>query len=375
MRLAISADLHVDSYFGVPDPATGITRREADFLATARWVAEQARERDCEALVVAGDYVEARRVPPVDRVDRIRDALAAGPDRQVHLRGNHDIGRGREGTVRSLARQPGWDGFSDPGFVLVGDVAVCAIPHLAPAWYRTQPGHETTPDADAYRELAELYLVIAAGLRIEAERAGARAAILVGHQQLRGGRMTERQAAFLGDRDILVDPRALAAQGWAAVAFGHVHWGQTVIESPCPVVFVGAPERVDFAEAEQEKSFVVVDVDAGGRVTIERIPTPARPMVTIRSEDDFHAADLGGAIVRAIDLEPDLDTTDLRRELERAGAFWIADLRRRPVVSERSERGLAETLTAEQALSAFFADDPDRDALVERGRALLAEVA
>ena len=48
---------------------------------------------------------------------------------------------------------------------------------------------------------------------------------------------------------------------------------------------------------------------------------------------------------------------------------------RRPVDAPAIAGGLAESLSAEQALGAYFADDVDREVLVERGRALLAEVA
>ena len=36
--------------------------------------------------------------------------------------------------------------------------------------------------------------------------------------------------------------------------------------------------------------------------------------------------------------------------------------------------GLSESLTSHEALEAYFADDPDADALLERGREILAEV-
>jgi hypothetical protein len=374
-RLAITSDLHVDAYFGAIDPRTGTTAREDDFLGMASWVADKARAFECEALVVAGDYVEAKRVPPVDRVDRIRDALEAGPDRQIHVRGNHDIGRGREGTVMSLARHRGWSGYLEPDFELVGDLAVCAIPHLTPAWLRTQPGMQLLPDAGIYSVLREYYLTIARGLYVDAMQAGARSAILVGHQQLAGGRMTEQQASFLGDLDVVVDSRALASIGFAAVTFGHVHWGQTVIDDPaCPVAYIGAPERVDAAEEDQQKSFLVVDV-VDGRATIERIPTPARRYLTLRGDGAFNPAAAEDAIVRGIDLDPDVDTGDLRRELERAGAFWIAGIRTRPVEATAATGGMDESLAPEQLLEAYFADDPDRDALVAMGRRLLSEVA
>lgn len=376
-RIAVVADLHVDP-LGINrrHPETGVYIREQDALDTLRRVGEHARSFECEALVVAGDYVEARTNPRSGRVTRIARALAAGPDRQIHLPGNHDIADAGLSIVEDLAtRAPGWTGHTTNGFDLVGDVAVCVIPFLSPAWYRTLPGKEALPDREAFDELGAHYLTIARGLFVKATDAGARSAILVGHQQLSGGRMSETQQVFLGDLDIVVDARALAAIGYAAVTFGHVHRGQTVVDDPaCPVVFAGSIERVDFAEEREEKSFLVVDVE-GGRATIERVPTPARHMLTVSGAGTFNEAAVEDSIVRGVDLDPDVDEVDLRRALYAAGALEVTGLRRRPAETAAPAGGLSESLSPEALLEAYFEGDPERDPLVAMGRRILEAVA
>lgn len=376
VRLALTADLHVDRYGTRRHPETGINVREQDALDTLRWIGEHARGFECEALVVAGDYVEQKANPRSGRVTRIARSLYAGPDRQIHLLGNHDIADAGLSIVEDLAtRAPGWTGHTQPGFELVGDVAVCVIPYLSTAWYRTLPGKEALPDAEAFTELREHYLTIARGLYVKAEKAGAKSSILVGHQQLSGGLMNERQQVFLGDLDIVVDAGALAAIGYAAVTFGHVHRGQTVVDDPaCPVVFAGSIERVDFAEELEQKSFLVVDVE-DGRATIERIPTPARHMVTVRGDGSFNPAAVEDSIVRGVDLDPDVDEADLRRALYAAGALEVMGIRRRPVDAAAVAGGLSETLSPVELVEAYFADDPDRDALVAMARRILEAVA
>lgn len=375
-RIAIVADIHADQYGSRRDPISGLNVREQDVLSTLRWVGEHARAFECEALVVAGDFVERKTNPRSGRVTRIAQALRAGPDRQIFLPGNHDIADGGLSIVDDLAtRSIDWTGHTRPEVVSVGDVAVCVIPFLSPAWLRTQPGCEDLPDADVFRILGDQYLSIARGLSVAADRVGARSAILVGHQQLSGGRMNETQQAFLGDLDLVVDARALAAIGFAAVIFGHVHRGQTVIDDPsCPVVFAGSIERVDFAEEFEEKSFLVVDVADGG-ATIERIPTPARHMVTVRGDGSFVEAAVEDSIVRGVDLDPDVDEADLRRALYAAGALEVMGIRRRPREATASAGALSEDLSPEALLEAYFADDPDRDELVAMGRRILSEVA
>lgn len=375
-RLAITADLHVD-HLGIRrrDPETGLAVREQDALRTLRWIGEQARARDCEALVVAGDYVESKTNPRSGRVTRIAQALYAGPELQIHLPGNHDIADVGLSIVEDLAtRSPRWIGHTDPGFTIVGDVAVCVIPYVSTAWYRTLPGKEALSDAEAYGELREWYLTIARGLFIRAERAGARSSILVGHQQLSGGRMNERQQVFLGDLDIVVDAAALAAIGYAAIAFGHVHRGQTIIDDPaCPVLFAGSIERVDFAEEAEEKRFLVLDVD-DGVATFESVPTPARRMLTVRGPGTYADADVEGAIVRGVELDPDVDERELRRALYAAGALEVMALSRRPPDTIAAVTGgLSETLSPIELIEAYFEGDPDRDELVALGRRLLSE--
>jgi exonuclease SbcD len=375
-RLAITSDIHADQYGSRRDPVSGLNVREQDILSTLRWISGHARSLECEALIVAGDYVERKTNPRSARVTRIAQALAAGPDRQLHILGNHDVADGGFSIVDDLAtRSIGWTGHTRPELVAIGDVGVCVIPFLSPAWLRTQPGCEDLPDADVFRLLGEQYLTLARGLYAKADRSGMRSAILVGHQQLSGGRMNETQQAFLGDLDLVVDARTLAAIGFVAVIFGHVHRGQTVIDDPtCPVVFTGSIERVDFAEELEEKSFLVVDVEAG-RATIERIPTPARRMVTVRGDGSFVETAVEDAVVRGVDLDPDVDEVDLRRALYAAGALEVMGMRRRPREGVASAGALSEDLSPEALLEAYFNGDPDREELVAMGRRLLAEVA
>ena len=376
-RIAITSDLHVDH----PEssrrrPGASITVREQDALATTAFVARHARDFECEALIVAGDYVETKANPRSGRATRIAMALEEGPDRQIHLPGNHDITDGGLSIVDDLAtRAPGWTGHTGSGVELVGETAVCVIPWLSTAWYRALPGKEALPDAQAYKELREYYLTIARGLFVKAEKAGARDAILVGHQQLSGGRMTEKQQVFLGDLDLVVDAGALAAIGFVAVVFGHVHRAQTVIDEPaCPVLFAGSIERVDFQEQDEQKSFVVLEVE-GGRAKVERMPTPARHMVTVTGDGSFNEAAVEDSIVRGIDLDPDIDESDLRRALLAAGALEVMGLRRRKVDAPAAARGLSESLSPEQLVEAYYAGDPERDAMVALWRRVLAEVA
>lgn len=368
------ADLHADDFGSSIDPATGLARRWGDAIAMARWVALDAKARGADALIVAGDFTESRNPAPW-RVAQIGEAIAEFGGPTILLRGNHDSLRGDRSIADTLAHgRPDWYGFSRPGITRLGTTAIVSLPYLDRHHVRSMPGYENVPEADVYRVLGEAFVSIAAGLYAKAAK-GAKAVVLAVHQGLAGGLMSDVQAAFLGDLSLVVDTRALTAIGYDAVLAGHFHRQQTISDAPL-VAYAGAPLRTDFGEEHQAKAYLVVDVEPGARTALEVIETPARRWVTLDDATIGQARELApDAIVRARFSDPDVDVADVRRYLEELGAFAVTDVvaARREAVAV--EGGLSESLSAPEALEAYFADDADRAALVERGRELLAAVA
>jgi exonuclease SbcD len=379
-RIAFCADLHVDAYGSRIDSITGLNARLIDYLRTLEWMATSASARGAQALVIAGDFTE-RRHPAPWLVSRIRSALAAGPGLQVYLRGNHD-GEIAGGSIVSIL-DDGYDDHFDVGRVGISrpriqrvdhDAVLACIPHLDRHWLRAQPGMEHVPDAEGREDLGDQFLTLARGLYAEARTDYPDAAVvLVCHQTLAGAHMSESQQAFLGDLGLVVDARALAAIGFEGIVAGHLHRHQVVLEEPCPVLYAGSIERVDWGEENEPKGFVIADV-APGRFEWEFVETPARRFVTM-DYDHWAVTDPTDAIVRVLNLPADHDAAEVRRALEAAGAFEITEIRQRRVDAPEIIGGLSETLTAPEALAAYFIDDADRDKLLELGRELLTEAA
>jgi exonuclease SbcD len=381
-RLAVMADPHCDDFGSKIDPATGLNARWVDTVAMVRWVAEDAKARGADALIVAGDLSESRHPAPW-RVAQIGAALAAFEGPVKLLRGNHDGARAGLSIVDVLAQdRPGWDGFSRPGITVVGDVAIAMLPYVDRAWLRAQPGFESVPDADVYRILAEQFLTIARGLYVAAQAVASRT-VLVVHQALAGGNMSDAQRAFLGDLSLVVDTRALGAIGFDAILAGHFHLhqflqgGEDGINDVTPVVYAGSPYRTDFGEEHQEKGYLIVDISST-MSGIEFVPTPARRFVTIKGDQRENLEDLedvvAGAVVRVVDLDPTADVAVVRAYLEACGAFEVQEIRIRRTESTAPAGGLSESLSADQALDAYFAEHPNRERLVARGRGILEAV-
>lgn len=391
-RLAVLADPHCDDFGSKVDVATGLNARWVDTVGMVRWVANDAHERGADALIVAGDLSESRHPAPW-RVAQMGSAIAAFPGPVVLVRGNHDGLRAGLSIVDALAQdRPGWSGFSTPGIRvvggLVGGVAIAALPYLDRAWIRSQPAFESTPDAEVYRVLAEQYLTIARGLFVRAQAAGSRT-VLVVHQALAGGNMSEAQRAFLGDLSLVVDTRALGAIGYDAILAGHFHLHQVLSTDPL-IAYAGSPYRTDFGEERQAKGYLIVDIATdppGTYVNMEFVETPARRFVTIQGAPIIENSELGftnvdgfvqdvqGAVVRCLDVPPETDIAALRRMLESLGAFEVQEIRVRRSESTAVAGGLSESLSASQALDAYFAETSDAEPIVARGREILTAVA
>lgn len=379
-RLAVLADPHCDDFGSKIDPASGLNARWVDTVGMVRWVASDARKRGADALIVAGDLSESRHPAPW-RVAQIGEALDAFGGPTILARGNHDGLRADRSIVDVLAAgRPGWAGFSRPGVTVVGDTAIAVLPYLDAHYLRALSDYSTLPPAEAFRILGEAFLTLARGLFVQAQGMATGATVLVIHQGLAGGLMSASQEAFLGDMSLVVDSRALGAIGFDAILAGHFHLHQVLSERPL-IAYAGSPFRTDFGEEGQMKGYMVVDVGRGS-AAMEFVETPARPFLTFDARDvqrilaggnHFDEAD-PAPIVRVVDVPPEVDTAELRRSLEAAGAFEIQEIRQRRVDAPEIAGGLSESLGPLEALSAYFADDPDAEPLIALGRELL-EVA
>ncbi|MDQ1012217.1 exonuclease SbcD [Streptomyces sp. V4I23] len=240
-----------------------------------------ARGREVDAVLVAGDVYD-RAVPPLAAVELFDDALhrlAAAGVPTVMISGNHDSAR-RLGVGAGLIDRAGIHLRTDPAGcgtpVLLADahgpVACYGLPYLEPALVKEQFGA-----AKAAHEP-----VLAAAMRrvredLAAREPGTRSVVLA-HAFVAGGEESD------SERDITVGGVAAVPSdvfhGVDYVALGHLHGCQTVTER---VRYSGSPLAYSFSEANHRKSMWLVDLDAQGDVSAERIDCPVpRPLARLR---------------------------------------------------------------------------------------------
>jgi DNA repair protein SbcD/Mre11 len=282
-----------------------------------RQIAAIAREREVDAVLVAGDLydtaapsAEAQRL-----VVRTLMGLAQGGTPVVAIAGNHDhastidayrglaqaagitlVGRVRTardgGVVEFRARSTG-----EP-------VTLAVLPFLSQRYAVNAAELITKTPADhtsAYDEkLRQILATLTAGFRDDAVN------LVMAHLTVLNGRMGggERTAQSIFEYAV---PASIFPVESHYVALGHLHRRQRM-EAPCPVHYCGAPLAVDFGEQENEPVVCLVEASPGTPASVTDIPiTAGRRLRTVRgtvAELSVLSETVGDAYLRVFVREP-----------------------------------------------------------------------
>ncbi|MGQ4430403.1 MULTISPECIES: exonuclease SbcCD subunit D [unclassified Streptomyces] len=286
MRLLHTSDWHLGRAFH----RVNMLGAQADFVSH---LVATVRERGVDAVVVSGDVYD-RAVPPLAAVELFDDTLHKLADLgvpTVMISGNHDSAR-RLGVGAGLIDRAGIHLRTEPSAcgtpVIIpdahGDVAFYGLPYLEPALVKAEfgvekAGHEAVLAAAMDRVRADL-----------AARAPGTRSVILAHAFVTGGEASD------SERDITVGGVAAVPagvfDGVDYAALGHLHGSQTITGR---VRYSGSPLPYSFSEADHRKTMWLIDLDAEGTVTAERLDCPVpRELARIRGtlEDLLHDPEL-----------------------------------------------------------------------------------
>lgn len=106
--------------------------------------------------------------------------------------------------------------------------------------------------------------------------------LFVAHTHLEGAEFGESERRVHIGEDWAGSPEVLPDSA-SYIALGHLHRPQKV-ERPVPAYYAGSLLQMDFGEAGEEKSFVVVTASAGRPATVEHVPYQGGlPLVDLRA--------------------------------------------------------------------------------------------
>lgn len=413
IRIAHTADLHIGAgtAFGKVNPSTGLHERVEDYLGTLDQMVREAIERKADVFLVAGDIYHTKTPAPAlcnEFAKRVHRLIAAGLQ-VVLLAGNHDgIGTETAATALDLYAALEVEGVTvlrKPQLVTIqtrgGPLQVAAMPHLSKSVLDARRTDMLDAIDDATDAMATAIDQMLGALSRQVNPA--LPAILTAHLSLAEATVGSEDRMMVG-RGLTLPLRSLQRSAFQYVALGHIHkpqvWDDVLVSGPSylpPVVYPGSPDRVSFDEAEDDKGFWLVDVEASAPVWMERIPLVVRRFVTIDADlvdaiDPTEAlraavlaADTNAAIVRlryTIETErAALITQELTRHLL-VDAFAYA---LRPTYPDAAIRvrdaGMAEVAADDPraALARYIDASPElaarRDVLLARAESLIAAAA
>jgi exonuclease SbcD len=268
MRFVHTSDWHLGRLFH----AVHLTEDQAHVLDQFVALITEAKP---DAVLVSGDVYD-RAVPPPEAVallDEVLSRIVVGLKvPMVVIAGNHDSPQ-RLGFGSQLLAQPGLymrgTISAQVAPIIVSDdagpVHIYALPYAEPAVVRQQLVCDTIQDHEAaMRALVEaVWQMHPSGQR----------AILMAHAFVAGGHESEseRPLAVGGAGTVSADCFA----GFHYVALGHLHGPQSV---GSPIInYSGSLLKYSFSEVNQAKSVGLVEMDAHGHCSVERISlTPRR---------------------------------------------------------------------------------------------------
>ncbi|HET7475967.1 MAG TPA: exonuclease SbcCD subunit D [Dermatophilaceae bacterium] len=257
MRFVHTSDWHLGRVF----------HRVALLDAQARFLdhlVEVVRTQRVDAVLVSGDVYD-RAMPSPETVALLSEAVTRLVDagaRVVLSSGNHDSAT-RLGFASGLLERAGLsirtrlDAIGAP--VLVGDLAVYALPYLEPSVAAPALGAAEATHAAVLRAAMD---------RVRADAAGRRRSVVMAHAFVTGAATSDSERGISAGGVAAVHPREFDGVTYAAL--GHLHGRQRV--SPT-ARYSGSPLAMSFSEADHTKGTWLVDL-SGTTPVVEAVDAP-----------------------------------------------------------------------------------------------------
>lgn len=282
IRILHTADWHLgQTFFGYD--------RAGEHEVFLNWLAGEIREREIDALIIAGDVFDVSNPSAASQslyYHFIYRVTAENPTLQIVIvAGNHDSAARLEAPlpllqamrteVRGVVRKSD-DGEIDYDHLTVelknrdGEVELLcmAVPFLRQGDYPTVPT-EGNPYAEGVRELYTQLLQ-----RLWKRRKENQSILAIGHLLAIGSEIAEKdysERTVIGGLEC-VSPDAFSEQ-IAYTALGHIHKAQRVSGRE-NVRYAGSPIPMSFAEKHYHHGVVEVTFDGGCAVDIMRVECP-----------------------------------------------------------------------------------------------------
>jgi exonuclease SbcD len=266
-------------------------QRLDELAAVLEHLASFIERQSIDLVLHTGDVFESRN-PPAEAeqlVNRFLVRVGRSGAQMLVIAGNHDdplrldarslltelvnvqiLGRPRpasRGGARTIATRGG------------EEAVVAALPFASPgAWVSALDiaGDEASAHSQYARMFERAVEDLSGAFRPDAVN------LLMAHTHLEGASFGESERRVHIAEDWAASPQALPSKA-SYIALGHIHKPQKV-DGPVPAYYAGSLLQMDFGEAEEEKSFVVVTASPGRPAAVEHVPYQGGlPLVDLRA--------------------------------------------------------------------------------------------
>ncbi len=289
-RILHFADAHIDmANYGRHDPQSGLPLRVLDFLKSLDAIVDTAIQEKVDLVIFAGDAYKDRNPSPTFQREwgRRMMRLSRAEIPTLLLVGNHDLSP-------ALGRAHALESFDtlDVPYVSVIEkpklikpeglhgvpLQVIALPWISRSGLIAAFGSEAGETSRSLEMLTDR-LIEFVGLQFSNHIDPGLPVVLAAHCSIQGAIYGGERMVMLGN-DLVLPGSLVKDTRLDYVALGHIHKSQNLNEGAHPpVIYPGSIERVDFGEAQDEKYFVIADVERGCTRVEWRKLEHVRPMI------------------------------------------------------------------------------------------------
>lgn len=246
-----TADLHLGFNFSERKWKSGIKQRSDDFLDNFNIIMKRAQQDDIDFIILAGDIFNRSKPHPIIReiiIEKLSFLSLKKP--VIVIPGNHDKSRFNIGL---LAYYPNLVIFNSPAVrqITIKDlcISITGIPFLKKNTLEII--QETI--VKAQKNKGENYF-----------------SLLILHELIESSRVGFLNFEFKKYMKKVV-PIDLIDNKFDYIAMGHVHKYQVIEKAVTPICYPGSIERTSIVERDEEKGYLIVNVDFSDNLNIKQI--------------------------------------------------------------------------------------------------------
>ncbi len=320
IKLLHFADAHIDmTNFGAHDPETGLPARVMDFLRSLDTIVKTAIDEKVDLVIFAGDAYKDRAPAPTFQREwgrRVMRLSKAGIP-TILVTGNHDISP----SQRKAHAMQEFDTLAPEHITVVNNlklltpkdlgglpIQVMAIPWITRAGIMSVIISGESGEEDPLRIIEDTVSEwISTTLR---DTDTDLPIILTAHASVAGAKLGNEQEIKIG-RDVILSQGLVRNPQFDYVALGHIHRFQDLNEgNHPPVVYPGSIERVDFGEVNEDKGFVIAQIEKG-QTTYEWRKLPIRKFID-RSVSLLDETEVNEKLIAAMPTQEQLKDAIIR---------------------------------------------------------------